>query len=124
VVPGWHLEPVDFASWRGGQHRSTNHPNGICTLGEGAAPLKRTDNTRSRAGRRAERLGRFPAYAQALGKPFGPGEEERRPRSHARTVFRRALERGNLVAAEAAAKELPWINLVGTARVGVRTRSE
>jgi hypothetical protein len=45
------------------------------------------------------------------------GEEQRRPsQGHPRTIFRRALERGNLVVAEATAKELPPLSLTDEAR--------
>jgi hypothetical protein len=50
--------------------------------------------------------------ADRFGKPSGPGEEERRPRrARPYPVFRRALERRNLVVAETTAKEIGRISL-------------
>jgi hypothetical protein len=44
--------------------------------------------------------------------PSGPGEEELpTSQGHARNVFWRALERGNLIVAEATAKEIGQISL-------------
>jgi hypothetical protein len=60
-------------------------------------------------------LATFPNSARAL--DFAP---PRRPRGggastsqgHPYAIFRRALERENLPAAEAAARELPWVGLL------------
>jgi hypothetical protein len=41
-----------------------------------------------------------------------PGGTATTSQGHARTVFRRALDKGNLVVAEATAKELPPLNLI------------
>src|SRR6266496_931869 len=47
------------------------------------------------------------AAAPRSASPPGLGEEQRRPhRGHPRTIFRRALERGNLVLAEVTAREI------------------
>jgi hypothetical protein len=43
--------------------------------------------------------------------PPGPGKAQLTSQGHAYTIFRRALERGNLMGAEATAKELPQLGL-------------
>jgi hypothetical protein len=53
-----------------------------------------------------------PASAKDSGRRLGPGGGGTSPsQGHPRTIFRRALERGNLVVAEATAKELPQVYL-------------
>jgi hypothetical protein len=47
-----------------------------------------------------------------LAQPFGPREEKpSTSQGHAYTIFRRALERGNLMGAETTAKELPRLGI-------------
>jgi hypothetical protein len=42
---------------------------------------------------------------------LGPGEEQRRPRGHPRTIFLRALEHDNLVLAEVTAREIGRVTI-------------
>jgi hypothetical protein len=53
-----------------------------------------------------------------------PGEEERlTSQGHARTVFRRALEHGNLLVAEATARELGRVTLAEALELASDTAS-
>jgi hypothetical protein len=54
-------------------------------------------------------------HAPTIVLPPAPGKATLTAQGHPRTIFKGALERGNLVVAEATAKELPRLDLVACA---------